>query len=204
MKYNNQTPPALINEYINRINSRWKQLNDLLLGIITDGIKYLFYVNAGGCVAVITFIGTSDNVRKLDWPWWVLSLFFIGLIFVGVLNLSRYHVIESLLSNWQKDVVEFYSGHLDFDDMSANDDKRVEKSQWVLWLAYISFACFIGGGAVGFFNYNSLINEANNKMRNDAISAQDTPVPLEEKHIPKQIPVPPVPQPPKVVIINVN
>lgn len=195
MKYNSETPPHILDEYIKRVDSRWGQLNDLLLSIVTDGIKYLFYVNAGGCVAVIAFIGTSDSIRQLNWPWYVLCLFFIGVLFVGLLNLSRYHVVDSLLVNWQKDVGTFYNGNLDFDVMSNRDNKRVEKSRWILLFAYASFICFISGGAVGFINYKVLI-KGQPEMIERMIPAQK-PATEQKNHVPKQAPVPPVPQPPK-------
>lgn len=195
MKYNSDTPKHILTEYINRVNSRWKQLNDLVLSIVTDGIKYLFYVNAGGCVAIITFIGTSDSVRQLDWPWYVLCLFFIGVVFVGLLNFSRYHVIDSLLSNWQKDVGVFYEGDLDFDEMTHRDDIRVEKSRWILLFAYAAFACFIAGGIVGFINYKVLIK--GQPSMTEIIKPAPAMTGEQKNHVPKQIPVAPPPQPAK-------
>ncbi len=79
MKYNSGTPKVILEKYVARIDRRWNQLNNLLLTVVTDGIKYLFYINAGGCIAIITFIGTAEAVRQRDWPWYVLGLFFIGL-----------------------------------------------------------------------------------------------------------------------------
>ena len=195
MKYNSDTPKHILTEYINRVDSRWKQLNDLVLSIVTDGIKYLFYVNAGGCVAIITFIGTADNVRQLDWPWYVLCSFFIGVVFVGLLNFSRYHVVEALLSNWQKDVGVFYQGNLDFDEMRHRDDNRVEKSRWILLFAYAAFLCFIVGGIVGFINYKVLI-EGQPSM-SETIRTAPAMTGEQKNHVPKQIPMPPPPQPPK-------
>lgn len=196
MKYNDQTPPALLNEYINRVEARWKQLNDLLLNIVTDGIKYLFYVNAGGCVAMITFIGTAEAIRQLNWPWYVLGLFFIGLLFVGMLNFTRYHAVDSILKGWQKDVGVFYDGNLEFHDMSNRDDERVAKSNWLLIFAYLSFACFIGGGGVGFFNYHELI-KGQPKMMDKNLSVTQSISPDRKNHVPSKVPMPPQPQPPK-------
>lgn len=195
MKYDSETPQHILTEYINHVDSRWHQLNDLLLEIVSDGIKYLFYVNAGGCVAVITFIGTSDSVRQLDWPWNVLCLFFVGLVFVGLLNFSRYHVVDKLLFDWQKDVDVFYKGKLDFDEMGKRDDKRVGKSRWILLFAYVSFGCFLAGGIVGFVNYKVLIKGEPAMIEKVQAAESDE---LQKNHVPRQAPVPPVPQPPKL------
>ncbi len=194
MKYNTETPRHILEEYILRINSRWRQLNELLLGVIADGIKYLFYVNAGGCVAVLTFLGTSDSIRQHTWPWWVLGIFFLGLVLVGFLNLFRYITIESLQTNWQQNVDEFYKGELDFDVMTAKDNEEVEKSYWIVWFAYLAFACFIGGGVVGLCNFNKLI-KGQEMNQQSALSQQKDQE--EKRHIPKQEPIPPAPQPAK-------
>lgn len=194
MKYNTETPQHIRDEYITRINSRWGQLNELLLVVIADGIKYLFYVNAGGCVAVLTFLGTSDSIRQHTWPWWVLGLFFSGLIFVGFLNIFRYKTIESLQTNWQENVDEFYKGDLDFDVMTAQDNEEVERSNWIVWFAYLAFVCFIGGGIVGLFNFKTLIK--GQEMDQQITSTQQDDH-AEKRHIPKQEPIPPAPQPAK-------
>ena len=113
MKFNTETPTATLDKYIDHVDSRWSQLNELILTVVTDGIKFLFYINAGGCVAMITLIGTADSVRQLNWPWYVLGSFFIGLLFVGFLNIARYHSIDLILKGWQNDVGKFYEGTWD-------------------------------------------------------------------------------------------
>lgn len=196
MKFNTETPTATLDKYIDHVDSRWSQLNELILTVVTDGIKFLFYINAGGCVAMITLIGTADSVRQLNWPWYVLGSFFIGLLFVGFLNIARYHSIDLILKGWQNDVGEFYEGNLDFVDMCNEDNIRVKKSEWILYLAYIAFACFIAGGGVGFYNYHQLIKE-------QPTMAEKKPTTLlevsgdQKNHVPMKSPVPPTPQPPK-------
>lgn len=196
MKFNTETPTATLDKYIDHVDSRWSQLNELILTVVTDGIKFLFYINAGGCVAMITLIGTADSVRQLNWPWYVLGSFFLGLLFVGFLNIARYHSIDLILKGWQNDVGKFYEGNLDFVDMCNEDNIRVKKSEWILYLAYIAFACFIAGGGVGFYNYHQLIKE-------QPTMAEKKPTTLlevsgdQKNHVPMKSPVPPTPQPPK-------
>ena len=83
-------------------------------------------------MAVLTFLGTSYSVRQHTWPWWVLGLFFSGLVLVGFLNLFRYKTIESLQTNWQENVGEFYKGDLDFDVITSQDNEEVERSYWIV------------------------------------------------------------------------
>lgn len=196
MKFNTDTPIANLDKYVNHIDSRWAQLSDLSLTVITDGIKFLFYINAGGCVAMITLIGTADSVRQLNWPWYVLGSFFTGLVFVGILNFARYHSIEYILKGWQKDVKTFYEGDLDFVEMCSKDNTRVKKTTWIPIFAYFAFGFFIAGGLVGFYNYHQLIKEQPKmaeKLSTDRLEVSGD----QKNHVPMKSPVPPTPQPPK-------
>ena len=194
MKYNNETPKFILDEYVKHNDERWSQLNDLILSVITDGVKYLFLVNAGGAVAILTFIGTSPDVRGLGWPWVALAFLLVGLIFVGVLHFARYHVIGYLLNNWTHDVVKFYEGKTEYDDLVNADGKRIKKTEWILIFAYLSFLFFILAGACGFIGYKDFIKKeekvANKQIRQNVISDQ-------KNHIPRPAPVAPTPQPPK-------
>lgn len=194
MRYNTDTPPELLEKYVSKINSRWGQLNELMLSIVTDGIKYLFYVNAGGCVAMLTFIGTADTARHLQWPWTVLGIFFVGLFFVGVLNLARYHVLDYLLKGWNTDVSTFYSGDLEYSDLHSRDDVRVEKTSWILVFAYLAFLAFVAAGIYGFFSLQGFIKTES--VQTNVTEKMKMPDP-NTKHVPKMPPNPPPPQPPK-------
>jgi hypothetical protein len=195
MKYNNQTPQPILNEYIKRNDERWEQLNSLILSVISDGVKYLFLVNAGGCIAMLTFLGTSSELRDEEWTWNVLYILFVGVVFVGVLHFSRYHVLTYLQDKWNHDVVKFYEGITDYDALSSNDDKRVNKTQWILVFAYLAFACFIFAGYVGFDGYKKLVKKDEAKM--EQAQKNKTVIDEQKNHVPRPAPVAPPPQPPK-------
>lgn len=190
-RYNQSTPPERIKEMVHRVESRWDQLNEMLVNIVNEGIKFLFYVNSGGAVAVVAFIGTSEDIRSLQWPWWVLSLFFLGLLFVGGLNFARYHVVDYLLKKWEEDVNKFYNDKIDYDALQGNDDVRVRKTWWVPIIAYLSFLCFIGGGVIGFLNYKKFIKQDTVKMNINHSTTSDRE---QRNHIPKRPPIPPPPK----------
>lgn len=190
-RYNKSTSPERIKEMVHRVESRWDQLNEMLVNIVNEGIKFLFYVNSGGAVAVVAFIGTSEDIRSLQWPWWVLSLFFLGLVFVGVLNFARYHVVDYLLKKWEVDVNKFYNDKIDYYALQNNDDIRVSKTWWVPIIAYLSFLCFIGGGVIGFLNYKQFIKQESIKMKVVNTSTSDKE---RKNHIPKRPPMPPPPK----------
>lgn len=193
-RYNQGTSPERLKEMIKRVESRWSQLNGMLVDVVQESIKYLFYVNAGGAVAIVAFIGNSENIRSLHWPWLVLSFFFLGLIFVGILNFARYHVVDSLLKHWQLDVDKFYDDRIDFVELQSRDDIRVSKTWWVPLIAYVSFTCFICGGIIGFLNYKQFIKKETVSMQVTNSSNQSRE---QKNHIPKQPPIPPAPPPSK-------
>ena len=193
MKYNIDTPKIILDEYVKHNDERWSQLNDLIISVINDGVKYLFLVNAGGSVAILTFIGTSTDVRGLEWPWTVLFFLFLGLIFVGVLHFARYHVIGYLLNKWSRDVVKFYQGYTEHETLFNSDAKRVKKTEWILVFAYLSFFSFICAGIFGFIGYKDFIK----KEEKMVIEQVKNITPDQKNHIPRPAPVAPPPQPPK-------
>lgn len=193
MKYNDQTPDYLLKEYVKRCDERWEQLNSLLLSVITDGVKYLFVVNAGGCIAMLTFLGTSEDLRKQEWTWSVLFILFLGIVFVGFLNFARYHVIDYLQKKWNLDVVEFYEGKTDYDELSNKDDLRVNKTHWVLLFAYCAFICFLSAGYLGYIGVSKYKESLSYPKNGGRMNIKDE----QKGHVPRPAPVAPPVQPPK-------
>lgn len=192
MRYNTDRPPEKLEEYVDHINRRWNQLNDLNLSLINEGIKYLFYINAGGCVAVLAFISTAENALTATWPWTVLLLFFAGLVLVGMLNFARYHAVDWIQYTYNRDTTVFYSGDLDFDVLDSRDCDRVKKVAWIPVLAYCAFLLFIAGGVKGFLNYKEFIKKDNKVIISNSVQNSD-----QKNHIPVMPKLPPQPQPPK-------
>lgn len=196
MKYNTDTPEHIIDKYVQSNNERWEQLNDLILSVITDGVKYLFVINAGGCIAMLAFLGTSEELRKQEWTWNVLFVLFTGIVFVGILNFARYHVISFLLERWSLDVIEFYEGKTDFDELSNKDDERVKKTSWILLLAYAAFICFLVAGALGFRGVTEF-REVEKANKGDLMNYTKCSDYDRKNHVPRPAPVAPPVQPPK-------
>lgn len=196
MKYNSATPDHIIKEYVKSNNERWEQLNNLILSVISDGVKFLFVINAGGCIAMLAFLGTSEELRKQQWTWSVLFVLFLGIVFVGVLNFARYHVITYLQQKWHSDVIEFYEGRVDFDELNNNDDKRVKKTSWILLFAYAAFTCFLIAGVIGYKGVSSF---RNTEKTNDGVAMNHTNCSDYDRknHVPRPAPVAPPVEPPK-------
>ncbi|MFT7227990.1 MAG: hypothetical protein ACI8PW_000570 [Methylophilaceae bacterium] len=131
------------------IPERWEQLNKLLISATDDSIKYLFTVNAGGCVAILAFIGSAKEYKTTMLI--ILGILFLGLILVGCLNIARYLRLSKIIKKWTENSTEFYLKKIDFNLLIESDNLEVEKGKHVEYWAYASFTCVIIAGLIGFF-----------------------------------------------------
>mgnify|MGYP001445919703 CR=1 FL=1 len=86
------------------ISTRWGQLYELEKEWGKEAIKYLMLTNAGGAVATLSFIGSSDEIRESLPPKLALLFFFIGLVSSGFMIAYAYETMFRLFKGWQKDV----------------------------------------------------------------------------------------------------
>jgi len=148
MKFS-ETDEQLRTERLNYIRTRWDQLNLLSKDALERIIKYLVLVNAGGAVAMLSFLGTSAQARGLLLPKLALACFGLGIVLVGVLNLLILLHIERIFVNWRQTTPQFYEDKVEWEDLTANDDK-LAYTVWPEYLAgYAAFFCFIAGAAIG-------------------------------------------------------
>ena len=142
------------NQYINYINKRWSQLYHLSKEYGDKSISYLMLTNGSGAVANLSFIGALKKTSLLGA--WSLSLYFLGIILVGVLIAFNYHRKNFLFDAWKRDVNLFYENSLNWNQLNANDENRSQDSIWPIWVAYGSWACFIFGSILGIFGLFNL------------------------------------------------
>ena len=150
MKYSDENlSPELRNSRDNHINNRWSQLYSLSKDSGESAIKYLFTTNAGGAVAVLTYLGAiasngeSQLLAKL-----ALAIFFIGIISVGVYKAYMVHNFESLFSHYQQLVSEYYDEKIGWGALIKSDETKVGKPIAPYIFGYISFFSFIIGSIV--------------------------------------------------------
>lgn len=132
------------NDYIQK---RWSQLQALSKESGEHAIKYLFTVNAGGAVATLAYLGSKTNSTigiKVS-----LVLFFIGLIFVGILKAYTLHQHEALFSHYREQVTRYYNNQIEWDTLIKSDEEKVGNPLAPYVFGYIGFGCFIFGSIVG-------------------------------------------------------
>ena len=131
------------------INQRWGQLYELEKEWGKEAIKYLMLVNAGGAVATLGFIGTSDAVRMAVTPKIALFLFFLGLLCSGLMIAYAYETMSRLFERWQKDVEAHDREEISYEELLRRDDERVPSGVVDRVLGYTSLLCFAFGFLVG-------------------------------------------------------
>ena len=151
--YKDEITVELRNTRNDFIETRWNQLYLLAKDSDADAVKYLFTVNAGGAVATLAYLGTistSDITNTLTMKI-SLTLFFIGLILVGILKANTLTRMESLFKNYRMLVNQYYNNKITWDEVIESDEKKVGQPLLPYILGYLSFGCFILGSIVGAF-----------------------------------------------------
>jgi hypothetical protein len=140
------------------INARWSQLNALTKDWGDKAVSYLMLTNAGGAVAVLSFMGASDKVREMVGPRLALCCFAAGVIFTGILVAKQLHRFEGLYKGYKKDSEQYLAGQMDWDTVVSEDEKRVQASFWDYGLGYVAFGLFILGcvaGVISLFRWHA-------------------------------------------------
>lgn len=127
------------------IDQRWGQLYELEKEWGKEAIKYLMLVNAGGAVATLSFIGTSDAVRAAVTPKIALLLFFLGLLCSGWMIAYTYETMSRLFRRWQKDVEAHDRKEISYDELLRRDDERVPSGVVDRVLGYTALGSFAFG-----------------------------------------------------------
>ncbi len=137
----------------NFINARWAQLNALTKEWSDKAVSYLMLTNAGGAVAVLSFMA-SDKVREMPGPKIALCCFSAGVIFTGILVAKQLHRVERVFKDYRKDSTRYLIDQIEWLALTTDDDNRAKPSFWDYAWGYLAFALFFGGcvaGAISLF-----------------------------------------------------
>ena len=128
------------------IDGRWKQLNDLTREYTNYAVKYCFATNAGGAIALLSYIGVFKGIPP-EFPSlkYVLCLFLLGVLFAACPILLLLHEFDNLLQGWRKDTKQFFSEEIGYEELNKNDESRLKGGKWPWITGYISLGCFVVG-----------------------------------------------------------
>ena len=144
------------NERQTYIRNRWQQLAIATRESRKESAKFVAFVNAGGAVALLAFIGAIAQgnpkaaVLKSEVLQWSLAAFVCGVI-VSCLTLVIESIrISGLFAKWRKGVSEFYDDQIGFNTMLQNDLKQASETDIVeRFLVGIALFCFLLGAGLG-------------------------------------------------------
>jgi hypothetical protein len=147
-----QMPEPARSGRLRYVDVRWEQLLRLVEDSELRALKYLTLTNAGGAVATLSFLGTSEAVRKMLLPKISLGLFVFGLFAVGALTALSAHKMGYLLREWKLTANKYTSDETTWESLLTDDNARVEKGHRIMIaFAYIAFVCFIAGAVIGLW-----------------------------------------------------
>jgi len=115
-------------------------------------VRYLVLTNAGGAITIISFMGASDIVRDSVYAKFALALFVIGLILIGIAMIQLTISNDKNYTELVKDQNKMYLDEISWEQFRENNDSRIEKMEWINWIAAFSGGCFIVGAGVGVWN----------------------------------------------------
>jgi hypothetical protein len=155
MKYSGYAPEEQLG-LRTYIDKRWGQLAVAHDQSVADTSKYIFLVNSGAAVATLTFIGTVARVREQLWPTWMLMMFVLGVILVGISHLARSWELDQLYEGFRKDVSKFYADQMCFEDVLLEDSRKCDEPSYGVRIRNLAFAAFLVGVVIGAVNFNSI------------------------------------------------
>ncbi|HEG43212.1 MAG TPA: hypothetical protein ENH94_04090 [Phycisphaerales bacterium] len=153
-EYNNtDVPKGQQEDHEQYISDRGEQLYGLQLRHADNMLRHLFLVNAGGAIAILSYLGTDSD--KMDVICAKLSLLFftLGIVFVGVVRAILLHRSFDYFELWQSDTEKYFKQEISWQNLVETDDSRTKGNCWEFRFGYISAGCFIIGcicGALGF------------------------------------------------------
>jgi hypothetical protein len=133
-----------------RIDAQTTKVRAEVMSSVDSAINYLFLSNAGGAVAVLSFVATTAERNSLKNPLFALGLFSLGLILVGVVKAYRVHYFTRRSIAWSSNADRYFAGDLDWEGLNNAYSQAATESRWPYCVAYGSFACLALGGVIGF------------------------------------------------------
>ena len=120
------------------------------------GVKYLLYLNAGGAIVILAFMGASSSVRSMVGSKLALLSFVFGLVAVWIALVVGFYRMAHFQKSLKEDSDKYLSNEIDWEDLLENDSKRLRPSKWGFLLGWGAFMFFDLGvilGLISLFTY---------------------------------------------------
>lgn len=133
-------------------DTRFRQLNDLLIGHANGSLHYLLAVNGGGAVLMLSLVGAVEHWRAERWPYVLLAVFIVGLLLLGAARVSLLLHTRHLLERFGIDGIRHRQGAISWTEFLDHDIERVRRFSFLPWaFGCASLFCFlVGCAAAGY------------------------------------------------------
>lgn len=135
------------------ISERIDQLYNITKESTSDVIKYLFNVNAGGCIALLAYLGSvkPDHIGAQVLAG--LFCFAAGLVLVGVNKVITFQKFERLFFGYKEVVNQYYGGKIGWGTLIERDEKLSSVGLIPYIVGYLSFSFFLLGFAFCSYSF---------------------------------------------------
>jgi hypothetical protein len=144
---------AECSKYINDRSSQIIQAIDYWADL---SIKFLMYINAGGAIVILVFMGASSFVRGMIGSKLALLSFVFGLVTSGLVLAVGFHRMAHFQKDLKEDIDKYLSNEIDWEELLENDAKRLEPGKLgslLGWSAFIFFDLGVIIGLISLFAY---------------------------------------------------
>ena len=133
-------------EYMNKTHL---YLRDMYFKAVSDAIRFNFMVNAGGAVAVLSFMGTSETIRMMKFARLSLASFGVGLILTGLFYFRRFVYVTEIMRAWEVNISKYGQEGYSLDEILGRLDIKVSNIILLIVLGCLGFGAFVVGVIFG-------------------------------------------------------
>lgn len=131
------------------VSDRWKELAALQRDAAGHATNYLMVTNAGGAVAVLSFMGAMKTARPFDLAVPMLTFFILGVVIVGAGRALAFFHVARRFDRWRDAAHRYYNDEWTWAQALDHDSAMGTRSRLGAFLGFSSFGCFLAGCALG-------------------------------------------------------
>jgi hypothetical protein len=122
-------------------------------------LKYVFTVNGGSAVALLAFMGASEQVRREGEAWVGLALFLAGLLVLGACYAVEYHSFSINYQHLDERADKLLDERISIEEYSAPRVHQDTGQNVAMLLGYVSWFCWIVGVVALIFGFSDMLRK---------------------------------------------
>lgn len=136
------------------ITDREKQLQSLTTNSVESGVKFLFAINSGGVVSILTYLGAiAENPGDQTLFKTSLAFFFVGLVMIGIYRAYCAEMHGKIFWGFNKLTKSYLIGEIKWSEYVRLAEEQVlkHKNHIARIIVYSSFINFLFGAGFGIY-----------------------------------------------------